>query len=163
MLRTSSCQRHIVKLAVKRNLFNITGTLKDGAVLGAYAEVKHTFPQEVNHPWNLLCNLSCTFTTSISAQIWYDEAADDVDTICSSLIHTQSFLCLPFHSYVCIFVPVFASLIVCCDLPLLKNSLSKRIISFLKRILCTKEASTTSAIFLPCNIFFLSLCCCNFY
>ena len=31
------------------NLFNITGTLKDGVTVGAFAEVKHSFPQEVSH------------------------------------------------------------------------------------------------------------------
>jgi hypothetical protein len=32
-----------------RSFFNITGTLKDGVIVGAYAEVKHSFPQEVSH------------------------------------------------------------------------------------------------------------------
>lgn len=32
-----------------RSLFDITGTLKDGVIVGAYAEVKHSFPQEVSH------------------------------------------------------------------------------------------------------------------
>jgi hypothetical protein len=43
-----------------RSIFDITGTLKDGVIVGAYAEVKHSFPQKVSlqtiEVWHLSIN-----------------------------------------------------------------------------------------------------------
>ena len=52
MLSNIARIRHSSKLSVihiiSRGIFDISGTLKDGVIVGAYAEVKHSFPQEVS-------------------------------------------------------------------------------------------------------------------
>ena len=42
-------RRSLGRCDYSRGFFDITGTLKDGVIVGAYAEVKHSFPQEVSH------------------------------------------------------------------------------------------------------------------
>ena len=39
---------HSTHVSCIRQIFNITGTLKDGQNVGAFAELIHSFPQEVN-------------------------------------------------------------------------------------------------------------------